>query len=229
MGSLERRRKLTLDEVNVYWRALREGSERVDLHKLCNAIRTIDMALAETSPALCRRLSAKSWSQIRDQCFDYLISSFPGHFIVYDDTHTTPVEIGASWPKTGSLEFYPESVKRREDAHQAQLERIHPDIVVRYRWCLAEGRQNVTPADFEAFRECSNINGVGDDSESTRHIMDAIYEACAEEATKLKKIAHRQWWQLHYEADACADRRHKNALKQQMVDLELLWGKSAAQ
>ncbi len=229
MGSLERRRKLTLDEVNMYWHKLKEGTERADLHKLCNAIRTIDMALAEDSPVLCRRLSAKCWSRIRDDCFDYLISSFPGHFIVYDGTSTTPVEAGLEWPKIGMLEFYPESVKRREDAYQAQLERIHKDVIVRYRWCFAEGRQNTTPQDFAAFREGLEHLNDNDEAESARNLMEQLYEACAEEAVKLKKIAHRQWWQLHYEADACADRRHKNALKQQMIHLELLWGKSTAQ
>jgi hypothetical protein len=229
MGSLERRRKLTLDEVNMYWRKLKQGAEHADLHKLCNAIRTIDMALAETSPALCRRLSAKGWSRIRDDCFDYLISSFPGHFIVYDGSNPSPVEAGSEWPKTGMLEFYPENVKRREDAYQAQLEKIHPDVIVRYRWCFAEGRQNTLPQDFGTFREAMNHVNEGDEGDQARHLLDELYEACAEEAFKLKKIAHRQWWQLHYEADACVDRRHKNVLKQQMTHLELLWGKSAAQ
>lgn len=228
MASTERRRKLTLDEVNIYWHKLKEGTERANLHKLCNAIRTIDLALAEDSPALCRRLTAKGWSRIRDDCFDYLISSFPGHFIVYDGESTTPVEPGVDWPKTGMLEFYPEGVKRREDAYQSQLERIHKDVVVRYRWCFAEGRQNTTPQDFAAFREGLEQPN-SEEAESARNLMEQLYEACAEEAVKLKKIAHRQWWQLHYEADACADRRHKNALRQQMINLELLWGKSTAQ
>ena len=228
MASLERRRKLTLDEVNIYWHKLKEGTERANLHKLCNAIRTIDLALAEDSPALCRRLTAKGWSRIRDDCFDYLISSFPGHFIVYDGESTTPVEPGVDWPESGMLEFYPEGVKRREDAYQSQLERIHKDVVVRYRWCFAEGRQNTTPQDFAAFRDGLEQPNT-EEAENARNLMEQLYEACAEEAVKLKKIAHRQWWQLHYEADACADRRHKNALRQQMINLELLWGKSTAQ
>ncbi|MBS2001121.1 MAG: hypothetical protein JST44_06405 [Cyanobacteria bacterium SZAS LIN-5] len=228
MASLERRRKLTLDEVNIYWHKLKEGTERANLHKLCNAIRTIDLALAEDSPALCRRLTAKGWSRIRDDCFDYLISSFPGHFIIYDDESTTPVEPGVDWPESGTLEFYPEGVKRREDAYQSQLERIHKDVVVRYRWCFAEGRQNTTPQDFAAFRDGLEQPNT-EEAENARNLMEQLYEACAEEAVKLKKIAHRQWWQLHYEADACADRRHKNALRQQMINLELLWGKSTAQ
>ncbi len=228
MASSERRRKLTLDEVNIYWHKLKEGNERANLHKLCNAIRTIDMALAEDSPALCRRLTAKGWSRIRDDCFDYLISSFPGHFIIYDGINKTTIDAATDWPDHGILEFYPEGVNRREDAYQAPLERIHNDVVVRYRWCFAEGRQNTTPEDFAAFRE--NVDQIcTEEAENARNLMEQLYEACAEEAVKLKKIAHRQWWQLHYEADACADRRHKNALKQQMVHLELLWGKSTAQ
>lgn len=228
MASSERRRKLTLDEVNIYWHKLKEGNERANLHKLCNAIRTIDMALAEDSPALCRRLTAKGWSRIRDDCFDYLISSFPGHFIIYDSINKAPVDAATDWPEHGILEFYPEGVNRREDSYQAPLERIHNDVVVRYRWCFAEGRQNTTPEDFAAFRE--NVDQIcTEEAENARNLMEQLYEACAEEAVKLKKIAHRQWWQLHYEADACADRRHKNALKQQMVHLELLWGKTTAQ
>ncbi|HEY9679906.1 MAG TPA: hypothetical protein V6C76_18020 [Drouetiella sp.] len=229
MGSTERRRKLTLDEVNAYWHNLREGAARPELHKLCNAIRTIDMALAETSPALCRKLSIEGWSRIRNDCFDYLISSFPGHFIVYDASTFTPLEAGNEWPKFGTLEFYPESVNRREDSYQAALENIHSEIIVRYRWCFAEGRANVTPDDFTSYTEKINRLRESAEAAEVRHFLNELHAACAEEASKLKKIAHRQWWQLHYQADACHDSRHKNELKQQMTDLELLWGKSAAQ
>jgi hypothetical protein len=229
MAGLERRRKLTLDEVNVYWRKLKEGLERPDLHKLCNAIRTLDLALADSGPALCRRLSAKGWSRIRDDCFDFLISSFPGHFIVYDGASATPIEEGADWPEIGMLEFYPELVKRREDAYQAQLEKIHPDVIVRYRWAAAEGRHNTTPQDFVSFRAGMKEPIDEDESIQAQTLLDELYELCASEASKLKKIAHRQWWQLHYEANSCADRRHKSELRRQMIHLELLWGKSTVQ
>lgn len=225
MAGLDRRKKLTLDEVNIYWRKLTDGLDRPDLHKLCNAVRTLDLALTDAGPALCRKLSAKRWSRIRNDCFDYLISSFPGHFIVYG-ANASPIEGGAEWPTTGLFEFYPEMVKRREDSYQAPLNQIDPNVVVRFMWAFAEGRHDTTAQDFLSFRD--GMNQAPDQEDSDRTVVDEVYEACADEASKLKKLAHRQWWQLHYEAKDCADRRHKIELRRQMENLELLWGKSPA-
>ncbi|HEY9714185.1 MAG TPA: hypothetical protein V6C72_12000 [Chroococcales cyanobacterium] len=220
MAGLERRKKLTIDQVNVYWRRLKDGLERPDLHMLCNAIRTLDLALAESSPPLCKRLSANVWARIRNDCFDLLVTSFPGHFIVYHSG--VVVESGTDWPASGSLEFYPSQMKRREDSFDAELQRVHSDIIVRLRWCFAEGRNDVQPQDFTAFR-----HGIADQTaDEQEQMLNELFFASSEEATKLKKIAHRQWWRLQSEVSNCADRRHKSELKKQMDQLEFVWGRS---
>jgi hypothetical protein len=225
MASQDRRRKLTIDEINEYWRRLKEGVDSPSAHKICNAVRILDLALNECEAHLSCRLSASVWSKIRDDLFDMLVSSFPGHFLVYPDYDAVPAEPGTPWPQSGTLEFYPEHVKRRDDSCQSDLARVHPAIILRFRWCFAEGRQNTTPADFESYRECAEPSE--QDTDEAQLFLDELYQVCAGEATKLKKIAHRRWWQLHDEARNCADRRHKNELRKQMEDLEIVWGTTA--
>jgi hypothetical protein len=225
MATSDRRRKLTISEINEYWRRLNRGTEQPDVHQLCNAIRVLDLALAETNSALCRRLSVQAWTRIRNDCFDTLITSFAGYFLVYREDSLDPLEPSEKWPNAGRIEFYPEKANRRDDAVSADLARAHPSIVLRLRWCFAEGCQNITPADFTAFREFAG--GLDEVSEEERAgVVDEVYEVCAGEALTLRKIAHRKWWHLHYQARGCSDSRQRGKLKKQMDELELIWGRS---
>lgn len=230
MATHERRRKLTIEEVNVYWRALKEGTEAPNLQRLCNAIRTLDLALGETDSALHSRLSSTAWSRERDDCFDFLLSSFAGYFVVYAEGSNTPLEAEADWPEEGGrLEFYPEMVRRRDDAFASDLGQIHSALILRLRWCFADGRQQTTPDDFTSFRECCRHYDNPEQAQEARLLLEKLYEACADEASKLKKIAHRKWWQLQSEVISCGDRRQKHRLRKQMEQLELIWGPSSSQ
>ncbi len=228
MATHERRRKLTIEDVNVYWLALKEGTESPNLQRLCNAIRSLDLALSETDSTLCSRLSASAWAHERNDCFDYLVASFPGYFMVYADGNPTPLEGDADWPEAGWLEFYPAMVNRRDDACRAELSNIHEAILTRLRWCFAEGRQYTTPEDFVSFNECSNHHESQEQAEEAKEFLTKLFISCADEASKLKKIAHRKWWQLQAEEMSCRDRRQKHQLRKQMDQLELLWGPGAA-
>jgi hypothetical protein len=227
MVFVDRRARLTIEQVNVYWRHLKDGTERPDLHKLCNAIRTLDLALAESETSLCRRLSTREWSHIRNDCFAFLISSFTGYFLVYSHDGVAP-EPGCDWPESGRLEFYPQEGKRRDDSYQAYLADIDPSLILRLRWCAAEGRHHTAPQDFSSYREAQMSRCDSEEAEEARVFLDRLFETCADEASKLKKIAHRKWWQLHYEVSSCADRRLRNDLKKQMQHLELIWGPSSS-
>jgi len=226
MASPDRRRKLTIDEINEYWRRLKEGVDSPSAHKICNAIRILDLALADSESQLNHRLSKPVWSRIRDDLFDMLVSTVAGHFLVYPDYDDAPAEPGSTWPNSGTLEFYPEHVKRRDDSCQADLTRVHPAIILRFRWCFADGRQSTTPQEFESYRECADRGE--QETEEAQSFLDELYQICAGEASKLKKIAHRKWWQLHYEASNCADRTHKTQLRKQMLNLELIWGRTSS-
>jgi hypothetical protein len=227
MVTTDRRRKLTIEEVNVYWRALKEGTETARLHRLCNAIRTLDLALNESEPILSSRLSHHAWSRQRDDYFDLLLSSFPGYFIVYVEESGAPMEPETQWPERGFLEFYPEMVNRRDDAYRADLQRVHKTLLLRLRWSFAEGRQHTTPEDFSLFRECINQHDTEEDAEEAKLFLDQLYQSCAHEASKLKKIAHRKWWHLQSEVTSCKDHRQKVRLRKQMQQLELVWGPSS--
>ncbi|HEY9777064.1 MAG TPA: hypothetical protein V6C81_25080 [Planktothrix sp.] len=228
MASVDRRKKLTIDEINQYWRRMKQGATKPELHKLTNAIRVLDLALAEAESrsSLCHRLSHRSWSTVRDDLFDILLSSFPGYFIVYS-ADSSAIEPGNNWPESGTLEFYPEQLRRRDDACQAQLSRVHSSLQLRLRWCFADGRQTTTPEDFASYKECMEELNNNEESEEARLLLEQLYQSCADEADKLKKIAHRKWWQLHYEARGCSDRRQKSQLRKEMEQLEVIWGRSS--
>ena len=228
MATHERRRKLTIEDVNVYWLALKEGSEKPNLQRLCNAIRSLDLALSETDATLCSRLSANAWSHERNDCFDFLLSSFPGYFMVYATDRSTPLELDSQWPEKGWLEFYPAMVNRRDDAFKADLSEVHEALVTRLRWCFAEGRHYTKPEDFSSFNECANQHDSEEQAEQAKELLARLFASCADEASKLKKIAHRKWWQLQAEEMSCKDRRQKHQLRKQMDQLELLWGPGAA-
>lgn len=223
MATVDRRRKLTIEQVNDYWRNLKEGVSRPELHTLCNAIRILDLALADTEAGICTRLSRDTWSRIRNDLFDILLSSYSGYFVIYTDGTSSPLEPGSSWPEMGLLEFYPEMVKRRDDASTGYLHNIHHSILLRLRWCFAEGRQHTTPDDFASYTQCSTSQN-DDEANSAHELMNRLYETCADEANKLKKIAHRKWWQLQSEVVGCANRRRKTELRREMAQLELIWG-----
>jgi len=226
MGSQERRRKLTIDEINEYWRRLKQGTERPNLHRVCNAIRVLDAALTESGPEMNKQLSTQDWSRIRNDCFDILVSSFPGFFQIFESLDLPPLDAGSKWPANGYLEFYPDQLNRRDDACHANLNEVHEAIALRLRWGFAEGRQNVTPEDFANFSEINEkLKNTAEEHEAQTS-LNRIYEACAHEASKLKKIAHRKWWQLHYLASSCSDHHQKLHLRKQMDALELVWGRS---
>jgi len=226
MVTSDRRRKLTIEEVNVYWRALKEGTETVNLHKICNAIRTLDMALNEPESTLCSRLSGNAWSRQRDDYFDFLIASFAGYFVVFPKGTEAPLDLESDWPAKGVLDFYPQLVQRRDDSFRADLERIHESILVRLRWCFAEGRHQTTPEDFARFLEGISQYKSEEQREECQQFLDRHYQTCAAEVTKLKKIAHRKLWQLQSQVSGCKDSRQKSHLRRQMQQLELVWGPS---
>jgi hypothetical protein len=228
VATYERRRKLTIEEVNVYWRALKEGQEQPNLQRLCNAIRTLDLALNEPDSSLCSRLSVQAWRHERNDCFDFLLASNPGYFLIYKESSSAPLDPESRWPEQGWLEFYPSLVNRRDDSCRANLADIHESLLTRLRWCFADGRQCTTPDDFAAFNELADHHESEEQAAQAREMLERLFESCADEASKLKKIAHRKWWQLQAEEMSCKDRRQRHQLRKQMEQLELLWGPGAA-
>lgn len=224
MATQDRRRKLTIDEINEYWLRLNQATDRPSVHRICNAIRVLDVALAESDSPMNSKLSTHMWSRIRDDLFDMLITSFAGYFLVYNELTGSPLETGESWPADGSIEFYPERTNRRDDACHAKLTKIHSAIALRLRWSFAEGHQNISPDDFQNYRETKAHTD--EERKEAERVLEELYATCAHEASKLKKIAHRKWWQLHHESTNCSDRRQRCQLRKQMEQLELVWGRS---
>jgi hypothetical protein len=221
MSNHERRSAVALDDAFNYCRWLETKSEPPQLYKLCNAIRTLDLALAgqEDSP-IPMSLCTDAWSRVRDSLFNNLVSSFAGHFEVFD-SFGNQVDTSSDWPESGTTKFFPARIARRNDGYEGRLERLAPSVVTVLRWCFAEHRQNTVPSDFDNQEEPL----VDEGAEQAEELLDRLYQVCEEEATEGKKKAHRKWWQLYWEANSCPNKRQRHQLEKQMVALEGIWGK----
>lgn len=241
MAKSERRKSMALDEAYFYCRRLELKLERPALFKVCNALRTVDLALAgaeanqgnEDNGAGSQAYSAKAlpspsgisqqaWSQIRDKLFKVLVTSFPGYFLVYPSNSSEPLEQGQNWPASGTLEFYPEKILRRFETYRCDLDRIEQPVLTVLRWAYSQDRQSVTPSLFsQDFAESETVE------QEALEFLDRIYEICEEEAAEGKKKAHRKWCQLYWEANGCPDRRLRHELQKQMLSLQSVWGRPA--
>lgn len=216
---------MPLDEAYFYCRRLELKLERPALFKVCNAIRTVDLALSPDGDAPAgapANISAEAWSSIRDQLFKILITSFPGYFLVYEEGHGEPLEGGTTWPKKGYIEFYPEKILRRFETYTCELGRLDPATTGILRWCFAQDKHNIAPAMFNNEPELELP-----EAEETMDFLDRMYEICEEEAEEGKKKAHRKWCQLYWEASGCPDRRIRHELQKKMLCLQSVWGRPA--
>ena len=223
MATQERRNFMALDEAYHYCRSLESQAEKPVLYKLCAALRTVDSAVAAISEGSgygTQGLSLRAWTEVRDTLFNQVLTSFAGYFLVYGDYDADPIEPGQPWPERGTLEFYPERGRRRDDSYKSQLEHLFPSTLTTLRWCYAEGRQQVTPADFPSEPVTEDA-----DEEQAVALMDRLYEVCVPEATRGKKRAHQRWWQLYWQANSCKDKREKSDLRKRMEELQCVWGR----
>jgi hypothetical protein len=221
----ERRNAVALDEAVRYCRRLEANTEQPELFMLCNAIRTLDLALEgkEDSP-IPMSLCTEAWMKVRDSLFDVLVSSFPGRFEVRNASGDL-VEMGDDWPSGGTLSFYPRRISRRNDSYDASLDRMQPFVITAFRWAFADHRADITPPDFDC--ACEQPSDDDQTADEAYELIERMYEACEEQAQEGKKKAHRKWWQLYWEANSCPNKRQKHQLQKQMVALEGLWGKPA--
>lgn len=228
MAKQERRRGMALDEAYFYCRRLEMKLERPALFKICNAIRTVDLALSSdgelTVAGMPNHISNEAWSRVRDQLFKILLTSFAGYFLIYDDNNVEPLESGAPWPEKGAIEFYPERILRRFETYRSPCDRLDPSVLTILRWCFSQDRHNISPSMFTT--EADAETQAASPSE-VMSFLDRLYEICEEEAQEGKKKAHRRWWQLYWEANGCADRRARHELQKQMLSLQSVWGRPA--
>lgn len=217
---------MPLDEAYFYCRRLELKLERPALFKVCNALRTVDLALSPDGSdtehsVVSAHISAEAWSRIRDQLFKILLTSFPGYFLVYEEGNSEPCEPGNSWPQSGFLEFYPEKILRRFETYSSRFERIDPLTLTTLRWCYSQDRHNISPSLFNSEPDLAGAQ------EEAMAFLDRMYEICEEEAAEGKKKAHRKWWQLYWEANGCPDRRVRHELQKKMLCLQSVWGRPA--
>ncbi len=222
MGKLERRNSMTLDEVSVYWRELR-GTKSANRNKLINSIATIDMAFEGSLSSLSKHLSRDKWERIRSELFDVLITSFPGYFILMKPDTDEILELRSDWPDAATIEFAPKQTNRTSDILRSNITHLHPAIVLSLRWVWADGRNEISPEDFESFRE-AGVKEESAEAEVARAFLDRLCEMCVEEAQKSKRIAHRTWWRLSSEVSTCPDKQKRNQMKKQLMRLENVWG-----
>lgn len=222
MAKVERRNSMTLDGVSRYWRRLRSG-EAPSLVDVLNSIRTIDLAFGENLSSLTKHLSTDTWSQIRKDLYDTLLTSFPGQFLLYPVNYPYAIAPPGDWPEVGSIEFHPQKSNRKSDVLRAELESLHPMVILSLKWCFAEGKNFINPSDFQNYRE-SLFDIACEEEHLSSEFLDRLLAICVDEAHKSKRMAHRKWWHLSSEVSSCTDKRTRNQIRKKIVQLETVWG-----
>ena len=222
MARIERRNSLTLDEVSRYWRKLRSG-ENPDLVTILNSIRTIDLAFDTNFSSLTKHLSPDTWSRIRKDLFDILITSFEGQFLLYPNNYPYAIAPPGDWPENGNIEFHPLKSNRKSDVLRSDLESIHPQVIMSLKWCFADGRNHIHPHDFQTYRE-SLFDIACEEEHLSSEFLDKLLEVCVDEVNKSQRIAHRKWWHLCSEVSSCTDKRTRNTIRKLIGQLETVWG-----
>jgi len=204
MAKNERRRSMPLDEAYFYCRRLELRLERPALFKVCNAIRTVDLALAtegDFHQAMSSNISPEAWSRVRDQLFKALITSFSGYFLVYAEGHTEALEQGDKWPEEGTIEFYPEKIFVVLKNYRSEFSQMDQPTLTILRWCFSQDKHNITPTLFN--NEMDDETAEEQTEVDATTFLDRMYKICEEEAEEGKKKAHRRWCQLYWEANGC--------------------------
>lgn len=215
MASHERRNAVALDDAYFYCRQLENRTAQPDLYKVCNALRTLDLALeAHDESPMPMTLCAEAWQRVRDSLYATLVSAFDGYFFVYDQ-YENAVEPGNEWPEAGHVEYFPDRINRKNESYRGEFHRLPPAVLMPLRWAFAEGRQQVHPSNF---RQPEAVE------EEARDLLERFNDVCEEQASEGKKKAHRKWWQLYWEANSCPNKRRKHELQKQMVKLQSIWG-----
>jgi hypothetical protein len=212
--SHERRNAIALDDAYFYCRQLENHAETPDLFKVCNALHTLDLALqAHDESPMPMTLCTEAWQRVRDSLYAMLVSSFEGYFFVYDQFDNV-IEPGNEWPEAGHIEYFPDRIHRKNESYRGDFQHMPLTVLNPMRWAFAEGRQQLTPANFRQ----------ADDSEEARDLLERLNDVCEEQASEGKKKAHRKWWQLYWEANSCPNKRTKHELQKQMTKLQSIWG-----
>ena len=225
MARIERRDSMNLNEVVKYWRKIRSG-EAPTLVNVLNSIRTIDMAFGEQLSSLTKHLSSDTWTQIRKDLYDTLLTSFDGQFLLYPNNYPYAIAPPGDWPDDCSIEFHPLKSNRKSDVLRADIEYVHPLVVLSLKWCWAENRNVIHPHDFQSYRE-SLFDIACEEEHLSSEFLDKLLEVCVEEANKSMRIAHRKWWHLSSEISECTDKRTRNAIRKIIGQLETVWGAPA--
>lgn len=211
---------MPLDEAYYYCRHLELNLQQPTLFKVCNAINAIDLALMVDSESRSPRMSVESWSQVRDRLFNVMLSSFPGHFLVYRNGRDEHLDPQAGWPKQGAVRFYPDNLRRKNESYEQDLARLDPGIALKLKELFLSRTDRTTSEDFSK----SSAAAVRENGKEERAFLDRLYAVCEDQAEKEKSRAQLNWCQLQEELSNCDDRLRRRELQRMIKRLQTLWG-----
>jgi len=212
MARTDRREKLALDEAYRLFKTLDQENITPNIYQLVRCLKTVTNAL-ENSDKGHFKLTKRLWQRIQFALFDRLFTSFPGYVVVLkgDGTVLAPkTEI----PEDAQLELHPEGLKRNDDGFRLAVEDLDPNTRAAFQKVWMERGNTTRPSDFVNY-QCEEycvpkLFVIGD-------------EVLTEESEKGKERAHKQWWDLYWQA-YCADKNSRQSILKQMQALELVWG-----
>ncbi|HEY9757204.1 MAG TPA: hypothetical protein V6C97_18700 [Oculatellaceae cyanobacterium] len=215
MAKGDRREKLALDEAyRMFHKALKDDPA-VDIFSVARSLRTVTSAV-EGAGSGQFKLTVKLWQRIQRSLFDKLITNYPAHMLVFDQSGQV-LKQHERWNDEATLEIHPEGLRRNEDCFRILVKDLQYGTRARLERIWTERGPSTRKGDFVGVEEecgeyCTPKNFViGDD-------------VLRMESTKGKEEAYAQWWDLFWQSYCTSNDKDRHALVQQMNSLESVWG-----
>jgi hypothetical protein len=85
MGRIDRRQKLALDEAYKLYRQIIKNEKQPNIYEIAHCLTTLNEALVHYECSQFK-LTKRLWQRIYESLCDLLITSFPAHLVVYDES-----------------------------------------------------------------------------------------------------------------------------------------------
>lgn len=214
LGKRDRRDRIALDEAYRFYRSTIKEDHTPELFALVKALQTVSNAL-QVSGSGEFQLTVRLWNRIQQSLFDRLVTSYPAHVLVFDESGQ-PLASKSDWRDDCMIEIYPDGLRRDDDSFRMEVSNLHP--VTRHRLVKVwkERGPSTKREDFANMDECGDVCApkpflIGD-------------EVLLQESLDGKAKAYKRWWNLYWQSYCSGDNEDKILMTKQMNALEAVWG-----
>ncbi len=213
MGRIDRRQKLALDEAYSLYRQIIKKEMQPDLYQIAHCLTTLKEALTYSESSQFK-LTKRLWKRIYESLCDLLVTTFPVYVVIYDEYGEVQKPFKPI-TEPATVEIHPEGLKRISDVFSLDFDHLNPMTKSRLENIWGTKGAKLNPGDFtdlECGEFCAPKNFlIGDD-------------VLTSESEQGKERAYRRWWELYWQAYCAHSVLEKQAVQNEMQELELVWG-----